>query len=222
MRKKADTVKKQTSGYGTYVFLAIMLIILVLLVFSVYRLRRNISESYNYQGKNGLFLIDKGKIFNVDIYSIHAFSNGVEYIYPFRNHPESLEDLPMEADLVNKLNSPNGTKILYVTRDTNLGKLTGNYDVVAAATFEQILSAGKAGLYRISIVNAYTEYKKEFKNAEITCNDADDETAVVYLKLGEENKIYSDKYGCVVIQGKDAEGLIQAGEKFGYYLLGVF
>lgn len=223
-RKKIKSESKTVNvDYGSYLFLGFMIIILVLLVFGVYRLKTNLGTSYDYQGEKGIYKIDKNKVFNIEVYSIHVTADGMEYIYSFRNHPSDLGEVSLEPNLIEKLNRPEGVKNLYVTRDLNLGEKTNHYDVVAASTFEQILGTGKAGLYRLNLKNAYTNYKEGFP--EITCNDVanDNHTAVIYLRLGSGNKVYSNKnYDCVIIEGKDADGLIKAGERFGYYLLGVF
>lgn len=197
------------------------LIVLIILVIVFYNIGRNLGpEKYNYQGKNGEFFIDKETISNINIYYTHVFVDGQEYIYPFRNHPEDLEGVYLEEGLQSKLNRPKGTKFLYVTRDFNLGENTKNQDVIAAAGFEQILGTGKVGLYRVNLLNTYTT-KHGDDTPEIKCSDVDEDTAVIYLRLASETKVYSEG-DCVVIQGEDAKDLIKAGEKFGYYLLGVF
>lgn len=197
------------------------LIVLVILVIVFYNIGRNLgSEKYNYHGKNGEFFIDKETISNTDIFYTHVFVNGQEYIYPFRNHPEDLEGVYLGEDLQSKLNRPKGTRFLYVTRDFELSENTKNQDVIAAAGFEQILGTGKVGLYRINLLNTYTtKYRDDIPK--VICSNVDDGVAVIYLRLASETKVYSEG-DCIVIQGEDAEDLIKAGEKFGYYLLGVF
>ncbi len=211
--------KKKKNHSGLYLLFG--LIILVVLTVLFYNIGRSLgSNKYNYQGKNGEFQIDKEKISNTDIYYTHVFVNGQEYIYPFRNHPEDLEDVYLEENLQEKLNRPEGTKFLYITRDLDLGNNTKNYDVVAAAAFEQILGTGNVGLYRINLLNTYTKkYRDDIPK--VTCSSVDDGIAVIYLRLASETKVYSEG-DCIVVQGEDADDLIKAGEKFGYYLIGVF
>ena len=66
-----------------------------------------------------------------------------------------------------------------------------------------------------------TPRSKEIALPIITCNTVNETVSVIYLTLGTENKVYSEK-DCIIVEGKDTEGLTLAANKFAYYLLGVF
>ena len=194
-------------------FSIFMVIILAVLVFVIYNLKSVSDDKENNYIVNGTeYQIDKEKILDIDIYNIHIFSDGIEYVYPFRNHPADLEQILMGENLTDKLNRPNGIKTLWVTRDVNLGPTTRNMDVVAAAAFEQILGTNQAGLYKLNIKNTYTTFYREGL-ATINCDDVDNNEAVIYIKLGLDTKVYSEN-DCIIIQGTNSTTLIQASEKF--------
>ncbi len=208
---------KKNKDYKAYLVL-LAVVIFVLMLASAYSY---FSNRYNYKGKAGEFQIDKQVVQGIDVYNLHVFSNEIEYVYHFRNHPSDLEDIPIEEDLVKYLNRPNGTRTLYVTSKPDLGNMTSSKDVIAAVGFEQVLS-GAAGLYGMNLINTYTaKFKRDLPA--IQCNDVNNETAVIIMQLAGETQVYSNKNReCIIIQGTDGDSLIKAGEKFGYYLLGVF
>lgn len=213
------TNKKITETTGFWVFVVIA-IFLVLTLLAAYWIKYFSNEDYyNYDGKGGEYHIIKSKVGEVIFYSISVMANEKEYIYPFRNHPSNLEDIYMEPDLFDKLVRPKGTRTVFVTRDAELNNVTNGDSVLAAVAFEQILT-GNFAIYDMNLTNTYT-IKFSDDLSVINCVDTNDYIAVVYLKLGDETKIYSEG-DCVIIQGRGGNGLIMAGEKFAYYLLGVF
>jgi hypothetical protein len=175
---------------------------------------------YNYEGATGDFLISRAKVGNLLIYQTSIFVNNQEHIFFFRNHPKDVKDIYLEPNLEINLNRPNGTQKVYVTNDKELGSITSSDSVIAAGAFEQILSEPEANIYGLHTVDVYTDAERS-GNVPITCANVTRENAVIYMKLGPENKVYSENE-CIVIQGTNGEGLIMAAEKFAYYLLGVF
>lgn len=198
------------------------LIALFLASFTVTKLVINwLDEGYNYQGKNGEYRIDVRTVGNITIYSPHVKRYNVEYIYNFRNRPEDLEDLYLEESIIDKLNRPKGLNLIYVTRDPDLGNKTDNDVLIAAAGFEPILGTYDYSMYQVRIRNTYTK-RIDPKIPKIDCRDVSATDAIILLKLGEEERVYTDENECIIIEGTDGKSLIRSAEKFGYSLIGVF
>ena len=217
-KKGSDNSTINTGLFNFLIFLLVLLIIgaIILFTFKVFSQPNN----YDYSTQNGVYHLSKERIFGINVYRINVSSSWGNYSYAFRNRPEDLEKLYLEPGIRDKLNRPNGVRVLYVTRDVGIRDLTNNYDIIALAPLEQILGSGAPGLYRLNLINAYTSFFK--KDTDIaTCNKVNKQTAVIYLKLGTENKVYSQN-DCVIIEGKDSEGLIMAAEKLAYHTIGVF
>src|SRR3989344_8166497 len=141
--------------------------------------------------------------------------------YNFRNKPEDLEELYLEEGVIDKLNRPKGLNLIYVTRDPDLGNKTDNDVLIAAAGFEPILGTHDYSMYQVRIRNAYT--KRIYPNTpKIDCRDVSATDAVILMKLGEEERVYTNENECIIIEGTDGKSLIRSAEKFGYHLIGVF
>ncbi len=209
--------KNSTNKTGFLIFL-IVLIGLVILGLIIYWFSFFLNQD-NYQGKNGEYKIGASEVGNITFYEINVFFDDINYIYSFRNHPKDLEDIYLEPNINLKLNRPKGTERVFVTRELDLGDRTSGKSVLAVAAFEQILT-GDAAIYNVNVTNTYTSFVRELYPV-ITCNNVTDTRSVIYLKIGDENKIYSEG-DCVVIQGRGADGLVMTSEKFAYHLLGVF
>ena len=202
-------------------FYTLVSVLLFLLGFTITLISQKLlDKGYTYDGDKGQYRIDVSKIGNVTIYSPHVKKDNVEYIYHFRNKPENLKDISLEDNLLEKINRPNGVRNVYVTRDIEINEQTDNDVIIAGAAFEAILGTTDYGIYQIPIKNAYTTRVGE-KIPKITCLNVSPFDTVIYMKLGNETKVYSDN-DCVIVQGNDGDTLIKAGEKLGYYLIGVY
>lgn len=209
-------VKNKGKNLSIWIVSIVIALIIIGLVFYWLKFSMN---NYNYQGANGEYKIIKSKIGNVEFYHTSVFVDEHEYIYTFRNHPEDLEDVSLEPGLIAKLNRPRGLMGIYVTQDVDLANKTDTNSVLAIASFEQVLT-GDASLYKTAVVNTYTT-NFEGRYLPINCNNVSNIAAVIYVKVGEQSRVYSQG-DCIVIEGRGSDGIVRAGEKFAYSLLGIF
>src|SRR3989344_1255223 len=194
--------------------------LLILVVLSFFWVNYYSGNAHDYEGKNGKFNFHKLEVSGITFYHISAFFDGTEYLYGFRNHPSDLEDIYLENNVYNKLNKDKENDVIYVTRDSTLGDVTGGRSTLAISAFEQILT-GRESIYQFSnLSNVYTTNVSASLPV-ITCEDVNEISSVIYVKIGQESKIYSQN-GCIIIEGKGTEDLIRVSEKFAYHLLGVF
>jgi len=132
-------------------------------------------------------------------------------IITMRYSPDEVQDVPAPAD-VKQLLTKSKT---YVTRDHNLDDLTNDYSSIAAIEFGKFVTEFKTAWY--------TQNENTIKSGLTikTCNDATSTDAVIYLKLGSSNKVFYQG-DCLIVQGKDSQGLVKAADKLAYLILGIY
>ena len=138
---------------------------------------------------------------------------GQYYTMGFRLDPRELRNL--ELDL-STLNATYNAKTIYTSV---------NPDDPGAK-----VGVAKLGLVRsISLVNP-TKITESFVkdsdpiNPDIpikNCDDSTPENLVIEFRIGSQDKVYLAE-DCVVIEGKDADSLIEVSDRLGYALLGVY
>ena len=202
----------------------ILIIVAIIALFMIYLKDR---ESFVYHGKNGDYKFDVEEVESIKIYRPHVFYEDKEYIYAFRNKPQKLESLEFEEGILENLNRPEGLEDVFITKNVNLSSLTNGSVSLVTAPMATILGRSESGLYKKSIRVAFTEFHGAQPAPVVDCStvnlnqDINRTSAVILLKLGEENRVYSDG-DCIIVEGKDTDGLIKSGEKFAYALIGVF
>ena len=110
-------------------------------------------------------------------------------------------------------------KLIFATQNIETANKTQQQSFLGMMEVVRILGMADEGIYQLAVKSAFIEDYNN--NAIASCGDVGKNTGVMYFKLGEENRIYTDN-GCIVIEGKDAEGLMKSSEKFAYHLLKVF
>ena len=206
----------------------IVLIIFILLIGGtigviIYSKQRDSKKFFIYEGKNGEYRIDIFTTGNQTDYYVYAVTEDQVYLTPLRRTPQDVEAIPLEDNLLTHLNARGISKV-YITQDYETPNKTGQLSFIAIQDIGKILGTATYGIYKLDVQGALTTTSNrslELDIPQITCLNATASTGVIYIKLGNENKVYS-KDRCVIVEGRDADGLILAANKFAYYLLGVF
>ena len=73
-------------------------------------------------------------------------------------------------------------------------------------------------VYEKEVRSALTRPDNRSASPVITCGNTSSEIRVIYLKLGNSTKIYSD-FGCIVVQGTDPVELLKASERLTFEML---
>ena len=206
----------ENTGKKITIILAILLVILVAFFFIMYE--RAKKESMIYTGITGERYEFQKRILggNTTFYYIYLTANGRGYSYPFRYYPKELEDIPLDVNINNDLFTK---KLIFATQNLETTNKTQQQSFLGMMEVVRILGMADEGIYQLAVKSAFIEDYNN--NAIASCGDVGKNTGVMYFKLGEENRIYTDN-GCIVIEGKDAEGLMKSSEKFAYHLLKVF
>lgn len=171
-----------------------------------------------------------GGEYKIDIYPFEDSFSYVVYVglgketkgFHMRYSPYDVEDIELSIDLNKDLLDKDW---IYITRDYGMHNKTQGKASIAAMEFGGILGKSVYGLYLKNVKSAYTTENNESIELQIskkTCEDVGPEEAIVYIKLGSENRVYSSSTGCIIVEGKDPDGLVLSATKLAYGLLGVF
>lgn len=198
----------------TLLVFIILLILVVIFIFASYIF--GVGKGYFvYNGVGGKYRIDKIKFGNMTDYYLNTNISGKYHRFPFRNDPKNLEKIYLEPNIKNKIINK---KLIYVTQDVDeIGpkSLIGKIEFIGILGYNEDLG----GIYKLNLKSAFTS--KVENVSVISCKDVSKNVGVIYLNLGDENKIYSEN-DCIIIQGTDDNNLLLSSEKFAYHLLNVF
>jgi len=209
--------------------LAVVLIGLVFLVEDSYDINSP-GTSYNYTGVNGetyLFNVTQisENVRHVIDYPFNREGSGNNDIYvqekaiiPFRYSPFELEEIPMDdvKDIIL------GSEVIYVTRDYALDEYTDQLDGIAMLTFVRVVDdVMDPDIYRIPTGMAITSVVEGVDSPVLDCGYANLEARVVELRLGSENRIYTEGYYCVIMEFVEPDDSIKVATKLTYHVLGL-
>lgn len=149
-----------------------------------------------------------------DIYSIEIFinNNPQPYLVNTRYDPRELAEIDVEEGIKESILSK---KELFITMDSEASAIS----VLAATEISKV--TGNVYMYNIPTYGAL-DAPVEGKNVTVmTCNDAVGSIGVIYLKEGEESKVYSEDE-CVIIEGTNEQDLVKVANRLMLETLGVF
>lgn len=203
-----------------WIFLGIVVVLIVIVTSFIYMAKIK-ADSGLIKYKNSLgeeFSIFKFSDFNLSFYKIIVYQDEIQYTFIFRNSPYELLNISIEKGVENALNRPGGTRIIYATQDYGFPNITGAYSTIGILEFGHVL-AGENSLFNMNMKAAYTDSPPDKNITIASCKDVSDDVAVIYLKEGDENRIYSEN-DCLILESKK-EDVVKAADRFAYYLLGV-
>lgn len=214
---------KKHSRKNSIVTIVILVVVLVGVVLIVWwGNSRAMKDFFVYTGPDGeKYNIQKVQSENQLLYRILLDYDGKVVSYVMRNSPYDVEGVEYDSGVVGAMNKPKGIRMLYVTRDYNLSAMTNSDSVIAASEFIRMLGKEDYGLYKLNVVNLFTDFDYGGTMPMISCSNVTADDSVIYLKLGEKNRVYSLRNGCVVVEGVDGAGLIKSADRFAYHLMGV-
>lgn len=217
---------EKSTKYIIIVFLVLFVLLVGFILLRYYYESKSVIKYKGVYGEYRIDIVDYGGINMYEVYVPVEYSDGTKrlFIHPLRYSPYDVEGVYLEKNVEGVLNRPKGIKVLYVTQDLELGNKTNQTSFVALLEFGKILSSQEYGIYGLDVKSAFTSASEKSKQLEIPiikCEDASENIAVIYLKLGDENKVYSNE-NCLIVQGEDEMGLLKAADKFAYHLMGVF
>ncbi|MEW6063539.1 MAG: hypothetical protein AB1571_04185 [Nanoarchaeota archaeon] len=215
-------MKKNEIKRVSVVVIVVVLVLMFSIGFIVYRNYLNVTKDvYIYKGINGetytfqRFILENNTFHAIRVY---AEVNGEtkEYKYPLHYGPYEVEDIPIESNLDEKILK----KWIYLTQDPELVNKSNGRSMLAVLEIGRITGTADYGLYQINTQAAYT-MESDVKVPVKTCKDASDKVGIIEIRMGSKDAVYSENE-CVIVEGKDEQGLIKAADKLTLHLLGVF
>ena len=206
----------------------LLLILFIVLVSTFVIIITNPIKKQNKYVYNG-FVVSKFRIKSapdVIFHNIDFFVDDKKYSVPLRNDPQNIEDIIVEdLDKVkwikNSLESSNYNilaKKIYITFDPI--KYSGGDLGIAGGEIAKIIGSSSTGIYKIPTGGAFTKLLDGYTNIIKDCDDANSETGIILLTLGNENRINVEE-DCIIIEGNSYDGLIKSADRFLLALLGV-
>ena len=126
----------------------------------------------------------------------------------FRNDPKSVKDIPIDKGIRDLILDKN---VLYVTVDP---ELSVNSTMGVNGLFTSLRSFD---LPNFRVDDGTTKF---FRNSTkiITCENVTKTTTVLWLRLGQETKVFSED-GCIIVQGTEEWEIVKATDRLTYQLL---
>ncbi len=170
---------------------------------------RNTYNGFPFQKKNMLWITTAQK-------------GGQPYQIPFYYHPTEVEDIvarPGAEQLLLRASQDRPNTTVFITLDPELQSKA----VVAAVEISRI-TGSRYNLLNLETHGALTrkpeEQRANTQNPIVTCEQANNETIVVWLKKGPQNLIYNEG-NCIMLQGETEEDILKTADRFAYMLIGV-
>ncbi|MEK6963067.1 MAG: hypothetical protein AABX70_01475 [Nanoarchaeota archaeon] len=209
--KEVKEVKKVSSTLTLWISILLIAVVLASFFTYIYYMKVIYPKAYRYNG----FDFYKGDL----VWTTQIQVGDQLYIIPFYHHPKDLEDIPVEPLIEKKIQQLNASDRIFITLDPDLESKA----VVAAVELSRI-TGSRYKIYNIQTHGALTRPSAKSKanaiNPLVTCANADNQTVVVWLKLGDVNVVHS-KGNCILLEGKSSEDLVRVTDRFVYRLLSV-
>ena len=199
---------------GMKLFLGFLLICLIGFIVFVLMNEKTVPGTYKYGDFDIHQIIDPntGSVtYKIKMFVTNPIIGEKEVYVNTRYEPIQVENIVFEGDIKESIVEK---KEVYLTIDPE-ENLTGR-TTIAMLEIDKFID--NKYFFNIPVNSAFT---KDHDNWTVkTCDDVDEKTCVIWLKLGEETKVYEEK-GCIVLQGVTEEDLIMLANGLVFKILGV-
>ena len=197
---------KKDQAKAKWIILVFFAVLVVLFIFFLIRQQRLVNERFfDYNG----YEVER----TVEGYKLTIYLNNAKepVFLRIREDPREIDNISIGKEVKNDILSK---KQIYITIDPE-ENLTG-VTTLAALELDKVID--NPFLFNIPLNSAFT---KENKNYPIhTCDDVNETIGIIWLRLGKETRVYSDK-GCVLVEAEREENLVKAANKLDLVLLGM-
>lgn len=199
-------MKKSQDKKVKYIFIGMFILLLLFVGFALYKQQKTVNERFfNYNGYNVERTIEGYKL---TLY----LNNAKDPVYlRIREDPREVDNISVGANVKNDIISK---KQIYTVIDPE-ENLTG-VTTLAALELDKVID--NPFLFNIPLNSAFI---KDFKNYPVeNCNSVNETVGVIWLRLGNETRVYSEN-GCVFIEAEREANLVKAANKLDLVLLGL-
>ena len=139
------------------------------------------------------------------------------YQTPYPYGPMKLLEIPIE-DFRKEFQN---TEMVYITRDINLDEKTQSEIVVSLLSLDRLVEKFKGNDNTWLAVIEENDKSRELHLPLMTCEDANSERMVIWLKEGSENKVSVHGDYCVIGEFAEGEDPNKVATKIAYHIVGV-
>ena len=150
-------------------------------------------------------------------YKMMFYINNAQYpvIMTVRNDPRDLEKIPINIEQIKGMIE--GKSQIYITQNPD-DNLTGR-TTVAAIEIDYFIDNDY--LYNVPVNSSLMKsIEGNEKQVIKTCEDSDDETTVIWLRIGDKTAVFEEN-GCLVVQGTDEMEIIAAADRLYLTMVGI-
>jgi hypothetical protein len=195
-------------------FFSILLLCLIGFVVFVIINEKTVPGTYKYKDFDIHQVIDPntGSVtYKIKMYITNPMMTEKAVYVNTRYEPIQVENIILEGDVKKSIV---GKDEIYLTIDPN-ENLSGK-TTIAMLEIDKFID--NKYFFNKPVKSAFI---KEHNNWTVkNCKDVDEKTSVIWLKLGENNRIYEED-GCVILQGITEEDLIMLADGLIFKILGV-
>ena len=215
----AESMKEKGRDQKTKIGIitVVLFLILILIGGGMFYLSNSSVEEYYFEYNGIEFTPNKDTSIG---YKMMFYVNNAQYpvIMTVRNDPRDLEDISIDIEKVRSMIE--GKSQIYITQNPR-DNLTGA-TTVAAIEIDYFID--NEYLYNIPVNSSFTETYDDAVFAEVqvikTCEDSNEETTVVWLRVGNETSVFEEN-GCLVVQGTDEMEIIAAADRLYLTMVGI-
>ena len=139
-----------------------------------------------------------------------------DYVTPYPYGPNELLDINLDNKFRKQFVD---AKQVYITRDVYLDEKTNSEIVVSLLSIDRLVDKFKTDSMLASIED--NERSRQLNLPVITCENANENRMVIWLKEGSENKIYRENDYCVVGEFLEGDDPNKVATKIAYHIIGV-
>lgn len=212
-----------------YIIAAIILFIATFLIVisTLPKTDNSLGTKYTYQGRtdNFTFQLVNYPDFQAQMLYLYVTQNNQVTLkqLPFDYTPYELSSYNIENGIEDKvLGDSTAKRTLYITQDLDLTDKTSSYSMLASAEIAKVTGTADYSVFMINTKPAFTSNNGNLSaDSIVTCDSANSRIAVIYLKLGDSDKIYSEGE-CVIVQSKNPKDIKKLATALIYKLIGIF
>lgn len=201
---------RKTEKQATIIVIFLLVVLVSAFFFIFIKQTKEAENSFVYNGFKVDKVEDKQNIFyNIELY---IGDNPQLFSVDIRSDPREIGLIPSESNLKDKILRQNVSELYITMEPTYTSKA-----VIAAMEISKIV--GNKYFFNLPTHGALIRYIGD-KSPVKTCDDVNETTSIIWLRLSHSTRIYS-RGDCVIVDGQTEDDLIKASDRISLSLLGI-
>lgn len=200
---------KKTEKQATIIVISLLVVLVSAFFFIFIKQTKEAENSFVYNG----FKVTKTEDKQSTYYDIELYMEDNPQLFSIdvRSDPREIELIPSESNLNEKI--LRNVSELYITMEPTYTSKA----VIAAMEISKIV--GNKYFFNLPTHGALIRYIGD-KSPVKTCDDVNETTSIIWLRLSDSTRIYS-RGDCVIVDGQTEDDLIKASDRISLSLLGI-